>query len=266
MIRPGIGAALVAAFCCGAVSADPPAEAFDADIVLLGEQHDNPEHHARQAEWVHALAPRALVFEMLTPEQASAIADERPQDEKALDAVLGWADSGWPDFAMYYPIFAAAPEARVFGAGVGRETLQGLRDRDLAELAGPEGARFGLDADLPEAQQADRMALQRAAHCDALPEDLLPMMVSAQRLRDAALAGAALDAIAATGGPVVVITGNGHVRADWGATALLRKAAPELGIFALGQGENGEAPEGSFDAVEDAAPVDRGDPCEAFVK
>ena len=46
-----------------------------ADVVLLGEVHDNPAHHAFQAEAVAYLAPRALVFEMLTPAQAALVVD-----------------------------------------------------------------------------------------------------------------------------------------------------------------------------------------------
>ena len=79
-------------------------------------------------------------------------------------------------------------------------------------------------------------------------------------LRDAALARAALDALRDLGGPVVVITGNGHARTDWGAPALLAGQ----GVFALGQSEGGRPPEGTFDLVLDAAPVDRPDPCLAF--
>ena len=59
------------------------------------------------------IAPTALVFEMLTPDQASRITPELVADEAALGEALNWAGSGWPDFTMYYPIFAAAPEAAV---------------------------------------------------------------------------------------------------------------------------------------------------------
>jgi len=45
----------------------------DADVALLGEIHDNPEHHVRQAEAIASLAPSAVVFEMLTPEQAETL-------------------------------------------------------------------------------------------------------------------------------------------------------------------------------------------------
>ena len=75
------------------------------------------------------------------------------------------------------------------------------------------------------------------AHCDALPEDMLPGMVAVQRLRDAVLARAVVRAMDDTGGPVAVITGNGHARRDWGMPAMLARAAPDLDVWVLGQTE-----------------------------
>jgi uncharacterized iron-regulated protein len=245
---------------------EPPQMALDeAQVVFLGERHDNPGHHARQAELVAELQPVALVFEMLTAEQAARVTPDLRADAAALAEALGWADSGWPDFAMYHPIFTAAPEAVIYGAQMPREEARAVRDASPAEVFGQSAGFYGLDQPLPPEQQAAREELQRAAHCDALPPDMLPMMVNIQRLRDARLAEVALEAWAEHGGPVVVITGNGHARADWGAPALLRFAAPEVSVAALGQGETGRgAPEGRFDALEESAPVDRGDPCAEF--
>ena len=66
--------------------------ARDADVVIMGEVHDNPQHHANQAAWVKDLRPAALVFEMLTPEQALTAMRNRDQDADALGAALGWAE------------------------------------------------------------------------------------------------------------------------------------------------------------------------------
>lgn len=258
------GTALLSAI-GSAIADQPTAEALNADIVFLGEQHDNPAHHAVQAAWVLELSPRALVFEMLTPEQGSLVTAENRSNEDALEAALAWEASGWPDFSMYFPIFAAAPQAEIYGAGVPRDRLGALMQEALASVAGAEvTARFGLDAPLPLAEQEAREALQAEAHCDALPTEMLPKMVNVQRVRDAALAAAALDALERSGGPVVVITGNGHAREDWGAPFLVRFANPEPAVFSLGQGEAGRMPTGGFGAVQDAPAVDRGDPCDAF--
>lgn len=238
----------------GAALAGPPDAARRSDIVFLGEVHDNPAHHAVQADWVAALRPTALVLEML-PEAIDVTA---PVEIKALSAV--WDAGGWPDFALYRPIFEAAPQAAVKGAGVSREMLRAVRETPLAET--PDAALFGLDQPLPPEEQAAREALQHAAHCDALPPEMLPMMVDMQRLRDAALARAAVAALDRFGPPIAVITGNGHARRDWGAASIIDGVT----IFALGQGEAGTPPQGLFDLTLDAPAVDRPDPCAAFTK
>jgi len=255
------GAATIAALFVSVVHAEMPDAARMAEIIVLGELHDNPAHHARQAEWVHALAPKALVFEMLTPQQAARAAGGwRTQAE--LDAAVGWTGSPWPSFDFYFPIFAAALDAVIYGAGVPREVLMEQIEAPLD--AHPLAAEYGIGQPLDDEQQAARIALQALAHCGAFPEEVLPIMVDAQRLRDAALADAALRALRHTGGPVVVVTGNGHARTDWGMPAMIAHAAPEIRVFALGHSEEGSAVEGTFNLTLDASAPDRGDPCAAF--
>lgn len=263
-----MGAAIAAApfvMAKGTEGLHPTTDALSADVIFLGEQHDNSGHHAVQAAWVATLQPRALVFEMLTEEQADRATPVVRHNEDLLESAFGWEVAGWPDFSMYFPIFAAAPDAEIVGAAVPRAVLGDIMQRDISAVLAPEQvARFELDAPLPDAQQEARQALQRRAHCDALPEEFLPKMVMVQRVRDASLAAAAADAFRATGGPVVVITGNGHARQDWGAPFLLQQAEAGLKVFALGQGEDGSVPEGMFEIIVDGPSVDRGDPCDAF--
>ncbi|WP_300036960.1 ChaN family lipoprotein [uncultured Roseobacter sp.] len=239
------------------------AGSFVGDVIILGEYHDNPHHHARQAEIVAEVAPRAIVFEMLTTNQA---ARHKPgADQDRLSALFGWEDSGWPSFSLYYPIFAAAPDARVFGAGVPRDEARQVRESGIAFVFGIGAGAYGLTDPLPSEEQASREAEQMAAHCDALPETMLPFMVDFQRLRDARLAQKTVRALELTGGPVVVITGNGHARRDRGMPVYLERVKPEARIVSLGQGEEGSAPPpGDFDVIRYAPSVERGDPCEAF--
>lgn len=247
------------------VSAEPAHDVIvpSAAVVILGETHDNPHHHARQAEIVAALDPAALVFEFLTPGQAEGHVPGAAEAD--LEAALGWdASTGLPDFSMYYPIFAAAPEAEVLGARVPRPEAREAMQRGVIEVFSGSAPLFGLDEPLPEDEMAQRLALQAEAHCDALPEEMLPLMVEVQRLRDAELARATLAALEAAGPPVVVITGNGHARKDWGLPALLGQARPGLEVFALGQAEGEGALSGDFDLVVSSPPVDREDPCAAF--
>ncbi|MCM2563517.1 ChaN family lipoprotein [Lutimaribacter sp. EGI FJ00015] len=239
--------------------------ASDARIVILGEIHDNPSHHETQAEWTARIAPSALVFEMLTPDQAERVTPDIRGDADALGAALDWAASGWPDFTMYHPIFTAAPKARVYGAAVPREAARAAFGSGVVQSFGPDADTFGLSDPLPEARLQARLEFQAAAHCDALPDSALPKMVDLQRLRDAVLARTALQALEETGGPVVVITGNGHARADWGVPVYLSAARPDVSLFTLGQSEDGRIA-GQFDKVIDAPATPRDDPCAAFAK
>ena len=126
------------------------------------------------------------------------------------------------------------------------------------------GDNAGEHAELDTEQLAERLNLQMDAHCGALPLDMLPAMVDLQRLRDAVLARTALTALEQTGGPVAVITGNGHARRDWGVPSYLMRVAPRVAVAVLGQGEDGQAPDGGFDVILDAPSVAREDPCLAL--
>jgi uncharacterized iron-regulated protein len=232
----------------------------------LGEVHDHPAHHDTQAQVVAAMAPRALVFEMLTPDQAARVTPDNRADRGALETALGWAESGWPDFAMYHPIFTAAPEAAVLGGALPRDQVRAAFTGGAAAVFGADAAAYGLADPLAPEDQAAREALQQEAHCNALPPEMLPGMVEAQRLRDAALARAVVQAMDATGGPVAVITGTGHARKDHGIPAALAVAAPDLRVLAVGQVEADPGPDAPFDLWVITDPVDRPDPCLAFRK
>ncbi|SLN38310.1 ChaN family lipoprotein [Roseisalinus antarcticus] len=237
------------------------APAAAQDVFVLGEVHDNPAHHLIQAERVAEIAPAALVFEMLSPARADAGRGVDWADPVALENALGWDDSPWPDFTMYYPIFAAAPPGTaLYGGAVPREALiRAMEEGPEAVVAAPDLLR-----PVSAEEQAVREAGQAEAHCGALPEGMLPGMVAAQILRDAAFAAAVLTALDETGGPVVLITGNGHARTDWGVPAVLRSARPGIGVFALGQMEGSAEPGLPYDAVVMSEAVEREDPCDVF--
>lgn len=246
-------------------SAEAAAELPLADVIILGEVHDNAHHHQVQAEMVTLLRPKALVWEMITQEQAERLTPQILQDAGETAGLLGWETSGWPEFSLYAPIFAAGQHMAHYGAHVPRSESQAALKAGVARYFGAEAARFGLDQPLPTAEQQEREAEQMANHCDALPDHVLPMLVDVQRLRDASLAAAAERALLQVGGPVVVITGNGHARLDRGLAVYLQRAMPETVVLALGQVE-GTVTGGAFDVVLSGPAVERPDPCLAFAK
>jgi uncharacterized iron-regulated protein len=236
----------------------------DADVIILGEVHDNPTHHENQALAIAELSPRALVFEMFGPDAALRATPDVRKSSEALAHVLGWDEGGWPDFSLYYPIFSAGEAASIFGGALPRETVRKAVSNGAAQEFGPGAPLFGLDKPLDEDEQAIREAAQAAAHCDALPEDILPGMVEAQRLRDAALARAVIAAYSETGGPVAVITGNGHARRDWGVPRMLERAMPDLSITVVGQLEHVPEAPPPYDYWLVTEAAERDDPCAVF--
>lgn len=235
-----------------------------ADIVVLGEIHDNPEHHSNQAAIVAALQPAALVFEMIPQASEDEVNTLRAQGATADDIAraLDWPATGWPDFSFYAQILEAAPKARVFGAGqpiadVRRATVEGA-----AGVFGPDAATYGLDVPLPPDEQAGREAMQLQAHCGEMAKELLPGMVEAQRFRDAGLADAALWARTMTGdGQVVVIAGSGHADKRRGVPAALAIADPAITVLSLGQFEGPPDDPKDYDAYMLAPAPNREDPC-----
>ena len=238
-----------------------------ADIVILGEIHDNPVHHATQAAVVAALRPAALVFEMIPQalENEVNVLREEGAGRDRIAAALHWSESGWPDFAFYAAILEAAPEARVFGAGQPQADVGRAASEGAAVAFGPDAATYGLDRPLAPEDLAAREADMQVAHCGKLPPEMLAGMVEAQRFRDAGLADAAVWARTMTGdGRVVVIAGSGHADRLRGVPAALAVADPDLSVLSVGQFEaEPEAPR-DYDLVLLAPSPERPDPCAAF--
>src|SRR3989442_3849037 len=89
-------------------------------FVLLGEKHDNPDHHRLQAWVVGAMIAAgrkpAVAFEMFRADQADAIARHlaaSPNDAHGLADALDWRRSGWPAWSMDEPIVAHALSAKL---------------------------------------------------------------------------------------------------------------------------------------------------------
>jgi uncharacterized iron-regulated protein len=249
-----------------------------ADFVLLGEKHDNTDHHRLQAwalDQIIASGRRpVLAFEMVSPEQEPAMRRhlaEHPGQIDGLDSALDWANSHWPDWSNYRPLFAAALAA---GMEIRAANLSLADVRTIArQQALPPAtlALYRLDQPLDSAAAAAMANEIRDAHCGQLPETMVPGMVDVQRARDSAMARAMIgDASAAA----VLIAGAGHVRSDRGVPAQLGAMAPNRPVFSLafievadGQddpasyGELLGAPRPPFDAVWFTPRANDDDPC-----
>jgi uncharacterized iron-regulated protein len=203
-----------------------------ATIVLVGEAHDNPDHHRLEARLLEAFAARhgapAVVFEMLDRERQPAVdasLSAHPRDADALGKAVAWESSGWPAWSMYRPIFEAAIAARsaILAAGLDRNSAMRIAHEGVAAFDPGLDLAFGLHVPpSPEVQAAVREEMGEA-HCGLMPDARLDPMVLVQRTRDALLAER-LHAGTSGGRGALLIAGAGHVRRDRGVPEQLMHA------------------------------------------
>lgn len=255
-----------------------------ADFVLLGERHDNPDHHLLQAEVLRSLIAigrrPAVGFEMLGLDDASAIANHlaaAPNDAAGFGRAVNWNRRGWPDWAMYQPIADAALQAklRIVATNLPLATARRMTREGLAALEPPVVRELDLDRQLPEPVFARMAADIRDAHCGYAPEESLRAMVDVQRARDAQMAQSLIAASDPNG--TILVAGAGHVRNDYGIPVYLRQKAPDKRVISIAFVEvdkqktepqsyallypNGRLP---FDYVWFTPRLDDEDPCEKF--
>ena len=177
-------------------------------VLLLGEQHNAPEHQALQRDVVLTLARReqlgALVMEMVEQGRSTqGLASDA--DEARVRDTLGWTEqSGWP-WRVYGPVVMAAVRSGVpvIGGNLPRAQMRGAMDNATLD---------GLVSDGVLRRQRDGI---RDSHCGLLPEGQIAPMTRIQLARDRAMAQTAAQAVI-PGKTVVLVAGNGHVRRDLG--------------------------------------------------
>ena len=172
-----------------------------ANFLLIGEQHDAPDHHRIEREVVQALAASGRLA-ALALEMAEQGQDTRQLSPGATEAqvktALRWNEAGWP-WADYGPVVMAAVQAGVpvLGANLPRARMKDA----MADVS--------LDAQLnPDALKAQQAAV-REGHCNALPESQIGPMTRIQIARDRAMAQTLVQA-KSPGKTVVLVSGAGH--------------------------------------------------------
>lgn len=229
------------------------ARASRAQHVILGETHDNPEHHRLQRLALERLAgPRALAMEQFDSDYQAAI-DAAPRRPEAIADAGRFDRKGW-NWPLYQPLveFAVEHHWPIIAANLSRaEARRIIRDPSASGLPPAPALAEELARDIAD------------SHCGKAPEPkLLAGMVQAQRARDARMA-------ASLKGRTVLIAGNGHARRDRGVPLYL----PGQDILSIGfievEAENrsprdyltGLFSPASFDYLWFSARAEREDPC-----
>ncbi|MGY2258659.1 ChaN family lipoprotein [Pseudomonas sp. SDO55104_S430] len=183
-----------------------------APRVLVGEQHDNPDHHALQLWLLRELANQrpqgSLLMEMLNPDQQAKVdavqtatrAGDPPADPyQALSWQANWDWGVYGALVTYalrqpYPLLSAnLDRAQIMQIYKQRPTLTGK-------------------ASTTEKVQATLLDDIRESHCGLLPEKQMPAMLAVQQQRDRRMA----ERLLAAPTPAVLLAGAFHVRKDLG--------------------------------------------------
>lgn len=186
----------------GCAGLPQPAQGPAVPALLLGEQHDAPEHQRQHREVIESLAARAqlaaVVLEMVE-QGRSTTGLAPPASEEQVRQALAWNSQAWP-WESYGPAVMAAVRAGVpvLGANLTRERMRS---------AMADGQLDGLLAAPVLRRQQESI---RNGHCGLLPDSQIGPMTRVQIARDHAMAQAVAGA-AVPGKTVVLLAGAGHV-------------------------------------------------------
>jgi uncharacterized iron-regulated protein len=265
------------------------AELAKSKFVLLGEKHDNPDHHRLQEFIARKLfvsgQHRAVAFEMFSEDQEERIARHRelhPRSAATLGDAVDWSKTGWPDWSNYQPLAQIALDADtpIIPAGLPRATLRRIVRQGVEVLGQARVTRLGLNRLPGSAVLSDMRRELIRSHCSQLPDSLIEPMVKVAVVKDAVMAEALLrGSDESNGHGALLIAGTGHARTDRGVPWHLRRLAGAGSTIAVGFIEVAEGREspGDYAASFNAASVpfdfawftprvDLKDPCKKYAK
>ncbi len=225
-----------------------------ADLILLGETHDNVHHHRVQLGLMDALErsgrPPIVAMEQFDRERQADLDRARGArssvpvlDARAVATAAGFDFEGW-SWALYGPIIerSLARGWPLVAINLSRREAARVVREGLGALTPGEVMRLGLNDPLP----ADQLRAMRddieTGHCGMLPPRWVEPMVDAQRARDAVMAERLLSILASAAQPGssasapvgVAILGRGHARLDRGAGFNLVAHAPQRVVISIG--------------------------------
>lgn len=214
-------------------AAELVAQLAAADRVLVGEQHDNPDHHALQLWLLKALAAQraqgSLLLEMLEPAQQARIEQVRGLSPLPveLDKAIDW-QSGW-DWKLYGPIVreAMSHSYPLLAANLDRS--------EIREIYRARPALSGSHSTAESVRQA-LLEQVREGHCGLLPESQMPAMLAVQQQRDRRMAERLLSAPT----PTLLFAGGYHARKDIGVPLHLADLGSESATRVLLLAQVGE--------------------------
>ncbi|WP_428035326.1 ChaN family lipoprotein [Amphritea sp.] len=195
-------------------------------FILIGEKHDNPEHHQRELQLLQALqngSNTRLVLEMLDEQQGESLARlSSMSSESEIKTLLNWNDRNWP-WQDYGPLISAAlREGNQLKAGnLSKPVLMQIYQTGL-----PDQPRLATVSTIPQTIRATIQQQVYESHCRTIPFEQMGPMTDIQLSRDASMAYA-LNHQLGEQMQAILITGAFHARKDTGIPQHLRKLTTE---------------------------------------
>jgi uncharacterized iron-regulated protein len=248
-----------------------------ANVLLLGEIHDNPQHHELQQKLLNARiasgARPAVMMEQLNAENQPALDQALAGNNR--DEVLSSVTKliKFSDWQFYRPFLVLAVDNQlpVIAANISNQQLQPVIWNGFAAYDAGDLKRLAVEQVWSESREKYLVRNMGGAHCGKLKDELRAGLSRSQRLRDALMADSAMASI---GRGIVGIVGSSHARRDIGLPLYFAARAPLARIFSIGfvevhprktdpttyetESATGEAP---FDVIWFTPRVDRPDPC-----
>ncbi|MCD8513945.1 MAG: ChaN family lipoprotein [Nitrincola sp.] len=192
--------------------------------LLIGEQHDHPDHHQLQTLIIQTLANDnrlgSVAFEMANTDQQSFLDDFLGKGDDVTADDLKWSP-GWPWERYENQLRDALNHAtRVVAADLPRSAQM---------LAYQQGAAEGQ---LDDAHTRYMMELIFTSHCEMLPRANLPQMLQVQLGRDQQMARAMIENTQPDK-VNLLIAGSIHVRNDLGIPRWLNIPLTSLVLMPL---------------------------------
>lgn len=214
-----------------------------ADLILLGEKHDNPDHHALQT-WVlrqviQASRRPGVVFEMMSEDQQSVVErheQQQPRDATLLGKALAWESSGWPTWIQYQPLadLAVGHGLPIIAGNLSLELTKNIQRFAFLAIPGTRRERLGLNTPMTEDLFTTMQRDMKPTHCEEPSALQLLRMVLVQHARDAVMAEHLTRTLSRpdTDG-AVLIAGSWHTRTDYGVPAHVQRMAPDATVHSL---------------------------------
>jgi len=199
----------------------------NADYVLIGEKHDNPDHHHNQNWILTHLLPKdkyRLVFEMMDYSQQTKL--EQLNSNALEDDILKATKldkSGW-EKEHYLPLIKTglAKGADIIGGNLPKADLMGIYQDGFSSIESKE--RFStFDSIEAPVQELIREEIYQQ-HCKMIPIKKTTPMVNIQIAKDASMSFAMTQDSKIKS---VLIAGNYHVNKDVGVPKHLKQSQPE---------------------------------------